>query len=193
MSVLGVCGSTVTAQESNKGHEIRVSVADGSMLSVVNGLGDFFANALSSGLDKNKERDQKDFLSFSAGYRKHLSNRITLGSDIAYQRTEAFTIDKTTKEKSDIDKYNVIQVLPTFEYTYLRKENVRLYGSVAAGAMLYLHSNSINNSKKEKSESVFFASQVNPIAIQVGKRIGGLAELGFGTRGIATAGLFCTF
>lgn len=42
MSVLGVCGSTVKAQESNKGHEIRVSVADGSMLSVVNGLGDFF-------------------------------------------------------------------------------------------------------------------------------------------------------
>ena len=97
------------------------------------------------------------------------------------------------RKKSDIDKYNVIQVLPTFEYTYLRKENVRLYGSVAAGAMLYLHSNSTNNSKKEKSESVFFASQVNPIAIQVGKRIGGLAELGFGTRGIATAGLFCTF
>ena len=193
MSVLGVSVSMAKAQNFHKVHEMRIAVSDGSMLSVLNGLDDIFVSAVSSGLDKNKVRDQKDFLSLSAGYRKQFSNRITLGSDIAFQRTEAFTRDNTTNEKSDISKYDVIQVLPTFEYTYWCKEYIRLYGCVAVGAMLYLQSSSSSNSKDENSESVFFASQVNPIAVQIGKKFGGFAELGFGTRGIATAGLFYKF
>lgn len=87
---------------------------------------------------------------------------------------------------------NTVLVMPTFEFKYMRKGIVELYGNVDAGMAFYNYQERVPDGGKENFKSTWtpsFAMQINPIGIRVGKKVAGFAEFGVGFRGFGTVGL----
>jgi hypothetical protein len=119
-----------------------------------------------------------------AGYR-HQTGRFRLGADVGFltETTTCSWSDKPSLTLSEKDYWAII--LPTGEYTYLKKGIFELYGSVSAGAMLDL---------SQMKSNTIFAFQANPIAMRLqGKKLGYFIEGGVGFKGIITTGLYYRF
>ena len=78
-------------------------------------------------------------------------------------------------------------------FTYLRKNLVKLYGSVGVG-LSYIN---LLNRKEGQSEldehAATVAFNISPFGIRVGRQVGGYIELGVGYRGLVAAGVDIRF
>lgn len=201
--VLSVCVASsicVTRAESkftpseNK-HDIRLSVSDGTPLTIT----EIFGGALSDGLLGSKRTDEKMIGVFGLGYRYNI-NRFRVGSDLGFAlQKDKLTLSGQNTPAVQERKLNFM-ILPTAEFIYFKRNLVELYGSAAAGVNLCRKSEKglTDEGKKiaanKSSLTTSFAYQVNPIAIRVGNdRIGGFVEAGFGTKGFVTAGISMGF
>lgn len=193
-SISAVRAESKFTPSENK-HDIRLSVSDGTTLTMT----DIFGGALSEGLLGSKRTDEKVFGVFGLGYRYNI-HRFRVGGDLGFGlQSNKLTLNGQDSPSIKERKLNFM-ILPTAEFIYFKRNLVELYGSASAGVNLCRESEKgLNNEGKElaakkSSLSTSFAYQVNPIAVRVGNdRIGGFVEAGFGTKGFVTAGLSMGF
>lgn len=201
--VLSLCVASsisVTRAESkftpseNK-HDIRLSVSDGTPLTIT----EIFGGALSDGLLGSKRTDEKMIGVFGLGYRYNI-NRFRVGGDLGFAlQKDKLTLSGQNTPAVQERKLNFM-ILPTAEFIYFKRNLVELYGSASAGVNLCRESEKALNDEgkeaasKNASLSTTFAYQINPIAVRVGNdRVGGFVEAGFGTKGFVTAGISVGF
>jgi hypothetical protein len=183
-----------TAQETEK-HEIRAGISDAAGITIGEGLVNVLSNAIVSGLTgvKIKDTKNKTLGMFELGYRYRLSDRIKVGADLSYLQIDKSyqrTIAETTTKYTRRGEY--LLVLPTAEFAYIKTPLLTFYGTAAAGVLIG-RDKELSSGKRYGDNSLSFAFQVNPIGLRVGKKIGAFAELGFGHKGIATAGISFRF
>ena len=84
-------------------------------------------------------------------------------------------------------------ICPSFKYNWYNYNFVTLYSRVNAGIAIATGKASYMNEKARPEEATatkaFFMYQVSPIGIEIGYRVAGLVEVGFGHKGTAMAGL----
>lgn len=193
-SISAVRAESKFTPSENK-HDIRLSVSDGSTLT----MSSIFGSGLSDALLGSKRTDDKIIGVFGLGYRYNIQ-RFRVGGDFGFaQRTSKLTMNGEKTPSIEERNLNFI-ILPTAEFIYFKRNIVELYGSAAAGVNLSRDSEKGLNEEGKKlastksSLSTSFAYQINPIAVRVGNdRIGGFVEAGFGTKGFVTAGLSLGF
>lgn len=176
-------------------NDIRISVSDGSTMTMTNVFGTGLADAILG----SKRSNEKVWGVFGVGYRYNIQ-RFKVGGDFGFAHVSSELAYSGQKKPSVKEKELNFLVLPTAEFSYFRRGVVELYGTASAGANFKRHSESAlteEGRKLAKTKSDFstaFAYQVNPIALRVGNdRIGGFVEAGFGTKGFVTAGLSMGF
>lgn len=174
----------VNAQERGK-HEINLTYSDGATMTVINGLADAFASALTFQKEGSKITS---FGNLGLGYRNQITERIKVGGDIAFQQVQ---MEQSDKNKKLIGKRtsNYFMVMPTLSFSYIKTEWLDFYGSAAAGVILDKYTETEPNKPAVKDNTIDFAFQVNPAGLRIGKKLGGFVEAGFGHRGIISAGL----
>lgn len=199
---VATCVNAVQAQtggakltSSEKKNEIRLSISDGTTMTMTNVFGTGLADAILG----SKRSDEKVLGVFGVGYRYKIQ-RFKVGSDFGFASVTSKLAFNGQQKPSVKERDLQFLILPTAEFVYFKSRLVELYGSASAGANLNRHSESAlttegrKQAAKNPSFSATFAYQVNPIAIRVGnERIGGFAEAGFGTKGFVTAGISMGF
>ncbi|RUT72211.1 hypothetical protein D0817_00910 [Flavobacterium cupreum] len=187
LSVLLLCATIAKAQDTEK-NEIRVGYSDATFIQLGDGFADAFSNAIVSGLSgvKYKDAKNKTIGMFEAGYRYNINERLKIGGDLSYLKSEDTFKASTANAKSVTRNTNYLMGLATVEFSYIRTSLLNFYGSGGLGI--------ISGSIKEtggsySSNEVGFAYQINPAGLRVGKKLGAFVELGYGYKGIATAGI----
>lgn len=182
---------STSAQTEQGLNEIRVQISDGLPLTIVSaftiGLADAFSNSYS---DYDIEREDNNAFSgvWSVGYRYYVTPRFNVGGDISYMRNKTdYTLTKGTDVRQGERQNNFYMVMPTAEYLYMNRPKVQLYGNLGVG-VLSLSGHSTVTTDRHDYSATTVAFQVNPIGVRFGQRFGGFAELGFGLKGILTAG-----
>lgn len=188
-----VFSGTVKAQSDK--HEIRIGYSEGSSLKLKDDVLDGFVNALVSAIipDANAyvQKDSKQTGVFGLGYRNQITDRLKVGGDLGYMKSEQIFGPKaaTTNNTNDVKKtQHVFIAMPVVEYSYIKTPWLNFYGSAAAGVNL-TSSTERKNGQNAKDSKVGFAYQVNPAGLRVGKKLAGFAEVGYGNKGIITAGI----
>ncbi|AMP98832.1 hypothetical protein AY601_1925 [Pedobacter cryoconitis] len=106
------------------------------------------------------------------GYRYQFSEEIKFGADLGYHTG--------TYYDSKVKEYNSAV---SIDFTYSHGRTVELYGSASTGYGLFTG----NHANK-------FLYQINPLAMRIGNgSIAGFGELGWGYRGLLTAGIAYKF
>lgn len=175
-------------------HEIRLSISDG----LTGGNVDVLGMGLSDAITGTKRTDEKSSLVYGFGYRYNI-HRFRIGGDFGFSQTTGKLTLSGEKSPSIKEKEWKMLILPTGEFTYLKKGLIELYGAAGAGISLTRHTeNGITSTGKSAVKgshfNTVFAFQVNPIAIRIGnEKIGGFLEAGLGHKGFVTAGISMKF
>ncbi|MBB6273934.1 hypothetical protein HDF26_004407 [Pedobacter cryoconitis] len=126
-------------------------------------------------------RAESDFSMLTVlGYRYQFIEKIRIAGDLGYQGCSYSG-----------NKVNEFTFAAGTDFTYSQGRTVEFYGTVSAGYSI--HTGKIDypdkpvNEKRKDADKIIY--QINPIAMRVGNsRISGFAELGWGYRGLVTAG-----
>lgn len=191
---LMISAFAATAQETEK-HELRAGISDATGVALATSLVDEIPNAIIDAIFGTKVKyDKNNTLGmFELGYRYRLSDRIKIGADVSYiqmDRSYNRTFDEVATRYKGRDQY--LMILPTAEFAYIKTPLLTFYGTAAAGILLG-RATDRSSDKPVIYHSTFFAYQVNPVGLRVGKKIGAFAEFGYGYKGIATAGVSLRF
>lgn len=114
-------------------------------------------------------------------------SRFSIGVDVVYDRT-TLLYEFNPPSLDELFETDYISLMGRLDFKYLKKGPVKIYSSLGAGFC----SRSADQSQPvtDVSDSNFGAAlQLTPIGIRVGNRLAGWAELGFGFRGLFSAGL----
>lgn len=188
-----VCATCHLIGQTQQGmSEIRLQGSDGLPLSAINGLTIGLSDAFGSFGDYSIKRDGGSSLPglWGIGYRYYVSPRFSVGLDMGFMKYSAsYTLKKADDKRQGERKTNFIVALPTAEYSYLNKQKVQLYGNIGVGiTSVSGHSTVSRDGDLHDYSATTVAFQLNPIGVRFGQRFGGFAELGFGFKGIVTAG-----
>lgn len=112
------------------------------------------------------------------------ANRLSWGIDLGWEQLDITYESPGRPDLKTKDRY--ISIMPRADFKFLRKENLKLYSSAALGASFL--TNKQNNSNTV-ANATSFAFHFSPIGIKAGNTFGFFAELGFGFRGLANAGI----
>jgi hypothetical protein len=82
--------------------------------------------------------------------------------------------------------------MPSVRFTYLNRPWVRLYSGVDVGVGYFID-NKDNVSESTRSGNFFFAFNVTPIGVNVGKKFYGMFETNFGFDSVFKVGLGARF
>ncbi|MEO6176428.1 MAG: outer membrane beta-barrel protein [Flavobacterium circumlabens] len=187
LSVLLLCATIAKAQDTEK-NEVRIGFSDATFIQLGDGFADAFSTAIVSGISGVKYKDAKNKTTgmFEAGYRYAVKERVKVGADISYMKSEDTFTANIANAKSVTRNTNYIMALVMGEYSYIKTPLLNFYGSGGLGIL----SGSTKETGGSYSHSeVGFAYQINPAGLRVGKKLGGFVELGYGYKGIATAGI----
>ena len=107
---------------------------------------------------------------FAINYRKWF----TLSIDMAANVTWCNSYDAVTGKKTETDRGFFLHVLPQARFNWLNRNLVRMYSSIGIGAMTGMD--------LESDEFLIAPSaQINPVGIEIGRKLFGFCEAGFGT------------
>lgn len=179
----------VNAQETTR-HELKPFYST----AYPGSISDAFAFGLTNALLGNEKMETSTFGMVGLGYRYQINNRFKLGMDLGFSPAK----EKVFKKESDKTPYQETSitrflVMPTFEFNYWRTDWATLYGSAGVGLMATRRTEKNNKGAKPMNQTDF-AYQINPIGMRVGNQtIGGFVELGYGYKGLITAGISFKF
>ena len=129
---------------------------------------------------------------FTAQYLYRPKRWLAYGGSVTYERRTQDCMNKGTKVGEQ--KTSFVAVMPTVRFSWLNKRVVTMYSKVGAGMTFVSdHYKNLkdesNTAKVENEDSHFAAFQVTPVGIQVGTKVYGKAEVGFGNEGMFTIGI----
>lgn len=192
--ILGLLFFTFIAKaQENEKHEFRVGYSDATFLIMGTGLSDAFGDAIVSGIYGAKIDNAEDSTlgMFEIGYRNRITERLKIGVDVSYLRTDK-SFETKLPNSGGIEhnkrRAQYFLVLPTIEFSYVRTSFINFYGSAAAGIIM-MQTKEIDNTNAYTDNATAFGFQVNPVGLRVGKKLGAFAELGYGYKGIIVAGI----
>lgn len=115
-------------------------------------------------------------------YRYYLNRNVTLGVGLGYENISSW------------GSFFTIAPEMTVAYMDTRKDyiRVRLYGALSYGVSI-MDDNITGIGETDESGPKFYAFQVTPIGVRVGRQVAGFFELGFGYKGIFNGGLSFRF
>lgn len=184
----------------DKRNEVNLQISDGMPITFFNSfffaLGDIFASPFSNYSSARETKNAFGHLGLS--YKHTFNNWFAMGIMGSYQLDKMHYVFTHKNDpsivKSGDRKLHSVLIMPTFEFTYVSKPILQLYGGFDAGLSLFKNESvsydeNGNISDEREQWTPFFAAQLTPIGIRVGKQVAGFAEVGFGFRGVFTAGL----
>jgi hypothetical protein len=173
-------------------HEITLQVSDGAPIDIVWALGQAFTSWNEDQIEVGGTP-----LHIGAGYMYNISNRFSAGMELSFQsikKTYRLT-RRGSQQARGRKKLTAFLIMPKAKLTYVNGRIVQFYGDLAAGVGIINSTNRVENGSEGPHEynTTTFAFQLNPIALRVGRRIGGFLKLGFGFQGFVTAGVSMKF
>lgn len=173
------------AQEQQKRHQISGGMGVASTAQIINSFVEFL-----SGYSKSRLTNSHNIGEFRLSYTYRPKERWHFGGTFSYNHTDS---DIYRNDEKIGDRRNAFYTLAVEAgYFYLKREKVKLYSQMGAGVSFVTNTETEINypDNSRKNSGVLFNSHYSPIGIQYGKDWGGFAEIGFGYRGILSAGLF---
>lgn len=167
-----------------KRHEINLGVGILSSNQFIDALTQVIVSSIPYNV---KLENSTSYGAIHVAYRYSIIRRLSLGGIFVYDYNNADAVQMDIKRGKFNNHY--ITLAAEVDFKYIDREKFKLYSLVGVGATLLhqvYHDNFISNT--EKNSNVFFNFQITPIGIKFGNTFGGLAELGFGYKGIITAG-----
>lgn len=175
-----------TAQEQTRHHELTVGYGILSTNEIFGVFSDVLATSLTGG--NYSKTDSKWIGNLIASYKYTPVNRLEVGLTYAFNRnTATINMNKVPSGKATTNYHTLAAEV---QYNYINKPFLRLYSAAGAGYTAYMEHYKPNAGSAENKTSGNFNFQISPIGIKFGDKIGAMAELGFGYKGIINAGLF---
>lgn len=124
---------------------------------------------------------------------------ISLGADFFIKRWFSVSVDlaatfiwhdmydAVTDVKVGNETGAALYILPRAKFIYMNRPNVRLYGSIGVGLVKYIGFDKLRYTYRTEYDLVFVDDtlcptfQMSPIGIEVGRKLFGFAELGYGS------------
>lgn len=111
---------------------------------------------------------------FSGEFGINFKKWFTLSFDLAANMVWRNHYDAVTDSKSGTDVGFMIHIVPNARFTWLNRDIVRMYSSIGLGCM--------TGTDAETEEFLILPSvQLNPVGIEVGRKLFGFCEIGAGT------------
>lgn len=149
-------------------------------------VGSAFSNVIFNGAQLNEARNLGEF---RLAYAYTPKNRWSFGGVVSYSTTDFDVNYQGSKIGEQTSNYYTVAAETT--YAYMKKEKMRLYGLLGAGATFSNDKvKDYSDKSEDSSNSSFFNFQVTPIGFSYGKNWGGFIEAGVGYRGLFSFGLF---
>ena len=128
----------------------------------------------------------------SAEYFYRINDLIGVGVIGAY----VITTEDAKRRGEDYGDFTdtYITVMPAVKFNWLQKKSFGLYSKLAAGITLQnVKFEEDDTDKTDTEKQTFFNFQASLLGIEVGNKVCGFAELGFGEQGIIMGGVRCKF
>ncbi|ASZ12096.1 hypothetical protein KTO58_14265 [Chitinophaga pendula] len=122
-------------------------------------------------------------------YMQEINRTFDIGGTLAYSSGRINEISKGKEQK--IASVNHFTALINGRICYLSKTALKLYSGIGIGAQLTSEKSTIQNLRKQNDVRVSF--HITGIGVKFGKKIGGFTEVGFGDKGIISAGTYWRF
>lgn len=153
-----------------------------------------FSDALvySGSLGNISVENEKSSGAFYAEYNYAVAKGWILGADLVYERfTKDIMVNNTL---SGSEKDNVLTIAFKTNYSYLNKPNFRLYSGVGIGYSNVSKKIEDNNEVKPEDENNGnFNFHVTGLGVRFGEKLAIKSEIGFGYKGLLSAGLSYQF
>jgi hypothetical protein len=179
--------STLYAQEKGK-NEISASVGFATSTDLANLFTDIITSGFTGG--QITTSNMKTSPSFGITYRHAVADRWMINADGYFQRMSQ---DLFLAGKSDGKmEYTYITIGLGTDYRYISTNSFQMYSGIAVGYTLENLKYTGNSGNLPDSER-FINYHLTAAGFRVGKQFAAFAELGFGYKGIANAGLSYQF
>lgn len=175
------------AQEQQ--HEVDVGYGVLSSNEFVDLFSNILATALTGG--SYKTENNKGIGNIQAGYKYIPTKRIAVGATYVYAGLSSDVMSGDTKSGTLDKKYHTLA--GEFEFRYIAKERFKLYSTLGAGATKYDETYTPTTGEVDKNDDIYFNFHVSALGLKFGDKVGGFAEVGFGYKGMVSAGLFFRF
>lgn len=189
-TLLTLCILAPSLKSQERKHEIKVGYGIISTCQILDLYSDVFSSIFSTLTNDNFE-SSKYTGAIHAGYKYALTNRLHIGGTFVYDHSSANDYDKKEKTGKYYRDYYTLAV--EGDIKYLNTKYVSLYGTIGVGGTLYKGTYKPVDGRKKSDNTILFNYQITPLGIKLGNRFGFLAELGFGYKGIFSAGTFARF
>ncbi|RYD98968.1 MAG: hypothetical protein EOP54_05830 [Sphingobacteriales bacterium] len=178
--------ATIPVQAQLKHHEITVGYGFLGTSEMIGIFSDVLANAITGG--NYSKTDNKWSGNLIASYKFTPTNRLGLGVTYVHTRNIADIAVYDVPSGTATTNYHTLAA--EVQYNYINKTFFRLYAVAGAGITSYTEKYKPNSGSTEKNTAAHFNFQISPVGVKFGNRIGGMAEVGFGYKGLLNAGLF---
>ena len=186
MCILSLATMAMAQEEKLLRNEMAVGYGLLNSNQVINSFSNVLAGSVTNG--NYAKTNNKWTGSIFASYKFAVSKNVSLGVTYAHTRNTA-----------DISVYNVPSGSSTtnyhtfageFQYNYISKPLVRLYSLVGAGITNYTERYKPMNGSAERTSASHFNFQITALGIKLGNRVGVMAEVGYGYKGLVNAGVY---
>lgn len=190
MTMMAAMLLCVSANAQDTKHEISIAYGGGSTSQILDAwtkVGTSLGSFGTATFD-----NEKLFGPISAEYFYRINNVIGVGAIGAFMRSneEARVSGHEYGDKTS----TYITVMPAVKFNWLQKKNFGLYSKLAAGITLQnVKFEEDDTDKTDTEKQTFFNFQASLLGIEVGNKVCGFAELGFGEQGIIMGGVRCKF
>jgi len=210
--VIMLLSFAATAQLHDKS-ELHISYGYATREMVMNGFGaipyknysadnDGFlkSSVAQSTFDASKQQvrygDKKRTGALFATYRFQIIKQLSVGLAVGYERewSELTYSDYQLKKEVKAGDYSraAVTIAPELQVLYKQMPMVSVYGGLGMGATLVTEK--INgNIGTQTYKGDYFAFQLTPIGVRVGRKLSGFTELGYGYKGAISMGLAYRF
>lgn len=200
---ISILAAMASAGESTIKAGVGAVLPTTAIFNFANDFSTGMANVLmGEGTDINTE---SDFPVFFASYDYTLLGHLGIGAAFAYDHYHSdIKMSGWYNGNGGTRTEDYFTIAATARLNYMNFTYVRLYGLLDGGVTILRQTDEWDFDKTEndttthyddsdRSYSQFFNFQLTPLGVEVGNSFGGFAEIGFGYRGMFTAGAFARF
>ena len=124
--------------------------------------------------------------SLSVSYHHRVTRLFWIGGMFSYQMFDVSWYDRFTNKELNHYQEHIFAFTPMARFSWFNRKYVELHSGIGVGLSLH-YATGVNNYNGIHYSSVFNL-QATAIGVTVGRKWYGCAELGFGTKGIISAG-----
>ncbi len=122
--------------------------------------------------------------------RVSVTRNIYVGLDLTYERVSANVYEGLSSIVLGQQTSDVYSIMPRIDANWYRSYLVKIYSTLSVGVAIVGSNTNVNSQGVQPMVTyVGFAGQISPIGVEVGRKLSGIAELGWGYRGLLNVGI----